>query len=1129
MNSTLDALEAEVQAMCAKRTASNSSLDQLSMDVQQPQDAAFADYLRSVRAENYKLQAKLRGLELEDDPFSQGTTNEWKLGPLEEFAKAVTPMVRGPKAANYYTPYDSDDEEVLPVMRRKDSVQRSWSTAMGEEASGLVTPSARSLPPPAINTHDLAAPTNESPAHPASPLSRKLGVEVDSLQVENPDVIRDMMRTISVAHVARTWQQKARRRLRINKNDVSQYQDVEIPFNPLPKDMHMMLWTAFQSNYMLGNMEEQVAKRMLNSMQMMEFGPGDVLLEQGALSRNMFILVKGLVEAYMRPLGSKIESLVWKRGAGQAFCESCLLTMERSQMTLRAKTSTTAYALSHDVFNAIVQQETQFKERCMFLREVKLDGAYLFENMDDVELQLVATKFKEMCYRKGTKIVKQGDVGKDWYIILEGSVDIQKDGVSVRHLARGMWFGESAAVTGNAVRNADCVATIKSDLLVLSGADCEEVFQKLPFAHTYNNRLMHAAVTKIPIPILQSMEATDIENIQLKYTKMEFAPGEYIVRQNALADSYLVITKGEVLVVHTTPPQQQGFDQLGQPVMAPPQTQVVGNLSQSDSLGARGLFFGEPFQCSAVAGPNGAQCTSVSKEQFTALLQLVVRRQWAETLRGWPLFATMKQNDLNGIKDHLNLAVYNQSQPIVQQGAMDNRFFMVKSGEALAMKRMPTGEVKVMMRLNAGAFFGESCILNGEPYEFTVMAASQEPVECFWVQGNLLETKMANLSVLLWEHMAWLKAGNKHVDSPIEERLKDQNLKLSDFNMHRMLGKGQFGRVLLVSSKLTGRKYALKILSKAMVVEEGQVEHVKLEKEVLAKLDHPFCNKLVKTFHDDKRLFMLITLCLGGDLLRLQEQYPKSRIPNDAAKFYIAQIVCAIEYIHSLDVAYRDLKQENILIDANGYLKIVDYGLSKFVPKNQRAFTMCGTAQFLAPEVITRRGHGKEVDFWSLGVLMYEIMTGKNPFIPDETPDELEEDDDDDDEDKEEVFKYILAGKYKIPSYMSKDAANLLMALMQRDPGARLGAGPDGFKKLKSHPWFATIDWNKLMRKQLEPPYKPQINDPLDTQNFEDYQLDFSSGRLSTVESADNLRNGESPVANVSIDPATEALLNQYF
>mmetsp|Transcript_23170 Transcript_23170/g.32073 ORF Transcript_23170/g.32073 Transcript_23170/m.32073 type:complete len:248 (-) Transcript_23170:102-845(-) len=219
---------------------------------------------------------------------------------------------------------------------------------------------------------------------------------------------------------------------------------------------------------------------------------------------------------------------------------------------------------------------------------------------------------------------------------------------------------------------------------------------------------------------------------------------------------------------------------------------------------------------------------------------------------------------------------------------------------------------------------------------------------------------------------------------------------------------------------------------------------------------------------------MLITLCLGGDLLKAQEQFPDNIMDEASAKFYAACVVSALEYLHAQDIAYRDIKQENLLLDSQGYIKVVDFGLSKVLRGDQKTYTMCGTAQFLAPEIVARRGHRKEVDFWALGILIHEMITGDSPFVSAQHG-----------YDPDVIFHSIMRGFFVVPDEVSPEAADLITSLLQKEPQSRLGAGKDGFRALKSHPWFREIDWPMLLRRQVEAPYVPVINDALDSSNFD--------------------------------------------
>lgn len=280
---------------------------------------------------------------------------------------------------------------------------------------------------------------------------------------------------------------------------------------------------------------------------------------------------------------------------------------------------------------------------------------------------------------------------------------------------------------------------------------------------------------------------------------------------------------------------------------------------------------------------------------------------------------------------------------------------------------------------------------------------------------------------------------------------------LGDFDILRTLGTGSFGRVHLVQSKHNQRFYAVKVLKKAQVVKMKQVEHTNDERRMLADVKHPFLITLWGTFQDPKNLYMVMDFVEGGELFSLLRK--SGRFPNPVAKFYAAEVTLALEYLHSKNIIYRDLKPENLLLDRHGHLKITDFGFAKRVP--DKTWTLCGTPDYLAPEVVSNKGYNKSVDWWSLGILIYEMLCGYTPFWDSGSP--------------MKIYENILKGKVKYPAYVNADAQNLLERLITADLTKRLGnlyGGPDD---VKNHPWFAEVTWDRLARKDIDAPYTPPV------------------------------------------------------
>uniref|UniRef100_A0A8C5ISX4 Ribosomal protein S6 kinase n=1 Tax=Junco hyemalis TaxID=40217 RepID=A0A8C5ISX4_JUNHY len=290
----------------------------------------------------------------------------------------------------------------------------------------------------------------------------------------------------------------------------------------------------------------------------------------------------------------------------------------------------------------------------------------------------------------------------------------------------------------------------------------------------------------------------------------------------------------------------------------------------------------------------------------------------------------------------------------------------------------------------------------------------------------------------------------------------------SQFELLKVLGQGSYGKVFLVrkiKGSDAGQLYAMKVLKKATLKVRDRVRS-KMERDILAEVNHPFIVKLHYAFQTEGKLYLILDFLRGGDLFtRLSKEV---MFTEEDVKFYLAELALALDHLHGLGIIYRDLKPENILLDEEGHIKITDFGLSKeAIDHDKRAYSFCGTIEYMAPEVVNRRGHTQSADWWSFGVLMFEMLTGSLPFQG---------------KDRKETMALILKAKLGMPQFLSIEAQSLLRALFKRNPSNRLGTCVE---EIKRHPFFVTIDWNKLYRKEIKPPFKPAVGRPEDTFHFD--------------------------------------------
>jgi len=258
-------------------------------------------------------------------------------------------------------------------------------------------------------------------------------------------------------------------------------------------------------------------------------------------------------------------------------------------------------------------------------------------------------------------------------------------------------------------------------------------------------------------------------------------------------------------------------------------------------------------------------------------------------------------------------------------------------------------------------------------------------------------------------------------------------------------------------------------LKKKALVQRKQIAHTKTERRVLQAIDHPFIVNLKFAFQTDEKVYMVLEFFNGGELFfHLKND---SRFGEERARFYAAQIICAIDYLHSINVIYRDLKPENILLDNEGYVKLTDFGLSKEVSgPDGTTKTFCGTPEYLAPEVLQGNEYGMPIDWWSVGALMFEMMTGMPPYY---------------DENTNNMYDKILTKPVPFPSYMSSKARSVISKLMDKDWTKRLGT-VGGAEEVKKDPFFDGLDWEGLYAKTLEPPFKPKVENPEDVTNVDE-------------------------------------------
>ena len=302
-----------------------------------------------------------------------------------------------------------------------------------------------------------------------------------------------------------------------------------------------------------------------------------------------------------------------------------------------------------------------------------------------------------------------------------------------------------------------------------------------------------------------------------------------------------------------------------------------------------------------------------------------------------------------------------------------------------------------------------------------------------------------------------------------DSELVSVKLSYSDFEPLKLLGTGAFGKVLLVRYISNDKLYAMKVLSKSQLKLKKQEEHSKNERDLMVKLNNPFIINIKFAFQDESKLYIVSEFMQGGDMF-YHIHHSTINMTEDTVKFYIIELILGIEFLHKNNVIFRDLKPENILMDAEGHIKISDFGLSKILenPKD-KAYTLCGTTKYLAPEILKNRGYDKSVDWWSLGCIYYEMLTGKIPFKIKNNKIDLS----------------VFEEKINFKENMNPLIIDLINRLLEINPKKRIGYGENDAKQIKEHKYFSDVDWNKYMNKEIEPPFIPGFEGEQDLKYFD--------------------------------------------
>ncbi|XP_062323258.1 cGMP-dependent protein kinase 1 [Osmerus eperlanus] len=518
---------------------------------------------------------------------------------------------------------------------------------------------------------------------------------------------------------------------------------------------------------------------------------------------------------------------------------------------------------------------------------------------------------------------------------------------------------------------------------------------------------------------------------------VDFKPGKDVIEEGTEGDRMYIVADGDL---HVT---QAGRN--------------LRTLTSGDVFGELAILY-NCKRTATVKASTAVRLWCMERQTYRTIMTDKSKKKREQVMGFLKTARTLKDlNDvqLSKIIDSMEEMKFQNNDVIVKEGSEGNTFYIILKGKVQVTKKV-NGQQKQIRTMSTGEHFGELALIREILRTATCTAIG--PVTCFSIDKEVFE------ETIPIEHLELHNDFNMEQTDAPERTSSSSSLTLKDLvpvlylegryqGQHVTLGVGGFGRVELVTTIHHGKYFATKRVSKKLIVAKRQQEHVLFEKRILKAIQSDFIVRLHGAFKDSRYIYMVMEFCSGGEIwTKLKEV---GRFDEPVAVFCTACVVEAYSYLHKKGIMYRDLKPENLMLDSKGYVKVVDFGFAKELVRGAKTYSFCGTPEYMAPEIIQNQGHDFAADFWSLGVLVYELLVGSPPFSSSEP---------------QKIYAKILDGVLKFPPYMSEAAKSLISKLCRPRPGQRLGNTKNGIKDVRNHRWFSSMNWHKLRVGQVEAP-----------------------------------------------------------
>lgn len=607
-----------------------------------------------------------------------------------------------------------------------------------------------------------------------------------------------------------------------------------------------------------------------------------------------------------------------------------------------------------------------------------IDQNYIFASLNAEDRSEVVISMEIISISAGENIITQGQDGDYFYIIENGSFTVLVDNKPVSSLSAGSSFGELALLY-----NSPRQATVRADTNATLFSLDRETYRFI-VAQSSSNRNLEIKSALGRVPILVDLTEDQLEKVVDAVEVFPYKAGEVIITKGQVGNIFYMIKEGTVSV---TDVGEKFSDH---------------NLSAGDYFGERALLTGEP-RAATIRAVTDVKVMALDRENFDKLLgplrDVLDHNMNLRVLQSIKLFEKLSNQEKKKLAQSFTFERFAAGTVIIRQGEQGKKFYILKEGSCKVL-----ADDKEVGQLSQGTYFGEMALLDDDVRKATVTATTA--CECFVLDRETFTRLLGSLRHIMNRETAQRLEVLKGA-GPRDESEPQLNLSFNELQQLAVLGSGTFGRVTLVQDKKSKAVYALKAMLKSEIVAHKQQSNVINEKNVMITSNHPFILRLYQTFKDAKKLYMLLEFVQGGELFSVLHTSTSDGVPDHQAKFYAAAVACALGYLHSKDIAYRDMKPENCLVDKQGYPKLVDFGFAKVI--TGKSYTLCGTPEYLAPELVLAKGHTKAVDYWAFGILIYEMEAGYSPFSDPHGMDQVV------------ICKNIVSGRLVFPKNFNAD------------------------------------------------------------------------------------------------------------